>query len=77
MNDLVIENVVVIPTVLRHTVVAVSQRPTGLELGSGLEPLESGVLVPGALWTPAIVQRVPRWGPLTHPCSPILCLCTV
>ena len=33
MNDLVIEDVVVIPTVLRHTVVAVSHSLRGLELG--------------------------------------------
>ena len=32
-NDLVIEDVVVIPTVLRHTVVAVSHSLRGLELG--------------------------------------------
>ena len=33
MNDLVIEDVVVIPAVLRHTVVAVSHSLRGLELG--------------------------------------------
>jgi hypothetical protein len=28
----------------------------------GLGSLESGVLVPGALRTPTVVQRVPLWG---------------
>ena len=58
MNDLVIEDVVVIPTVLRHTVVAVSHSLRGLELGpSGLESLESGVLVPPR-------RREESWYPL-------------
>ena len=54
MNDLVIEDVVVIPVVWRHTCRSEPQL-TGPGAGPlGFESLESGVLVPGDLRTPTV-----------------------